>query len=100
MNYVLLNGIVLVIVSVFCYLYFIRHKEAKRNMGPFWGTLAAVLGLTAIFDSLIIAAGIVGYDTGRILGIYIGRAPIEDFAYAAVSVMLVVLLWEYYEHRQ
>ncbi len=102
MNYLLLNGLVLALVVGVGYVLIrklIRHGSGQSIVTPFWYTLALVLGLTAIFDSLIIAAGIVAYDTSRILGAYIGRAPIEDFAYAVVSVIVVVLLWEYYEHR-
>lgn len=100
MNYVLLNGFVLAVVIGICYVFFRSSREEKQNRVAFWGSLAAVIGLTAIFDSLIIAAGIVAYDTSRILTLYIGRAPIEDFAYACVSVILVITLWEYYEHKK
>jgi lycopene cyclase domain-containing protein len=47
-----------------------------------------------VFDSLIIAAGIVGYDTAKILGIYIGTAPIEDFMYALLAAVIVPALWK------
>lgn len=57
-------------------------------------TLAALLIITAIFDSLIIWLGIVAYDASKILGIYIGKAPIEDFAYTIAAVLLVPLLWK------
>lgn len=59
-------------------------------------TLVILLALTAVFDSLIIAAGIVGYDTQRILGLYIGRAPIEDFLYTIVVVPLSIAFWRFY----
>lgn len=102
MNYLLLNGVVLGIVAVVGYTVLRslqRGKPRRRITKPFWYTLGVVLVLTAVFDSLIIAAGIVAYDASRILEVYIGRAPIEDFAYACVSVILVVVLWEYYEHN-
>lgn len=62
-------------------------------------TMAPLLVLTAIFDSLIIYAQIVGYNRLHILGWYIWRAPIEDFIYAIVSVLLVSSLWEYYASK-
>lgn len=59
-------------------------------------TLFALLVLTAIFDSLIIASGIVAYNTDYILNIYVGKAPIEDFMYTIVVVPLSVALWRFY----
>jgi lycopene cyclase domain-containing protein len=60
--------------------------------------LAAVLCIcTAIFDSLIVAFDIVAYDTDRILGIYIGTAPVEDFFYSLLAAVIVPYLWKKYE---
>ncbi len=53
-----------------------------------------LLVLTAIFDNLIIASGIVGYNKGKLLGIYIGVVPIEDFAYTVVAILLVPAIWK------
>lgn len=58
-----------------------------------WATLSILLLMTTVFDSLIIAAEIVGYDASKILGVYIGRAPIEDFFYAIAAAVLVPVLW-------
>lgn len=99
MNYLTLNGLVLIGVIITAYLYVRQYKYSRSSQRAFWYTLLAVLSLTAVFDSLIIACGIVAYDTSHILGVYIGRAPIEDFAYACVSVIVVVILWEYYDHQ-
>lgn len=55
--------------------------------------LAAILGTTAVFDNLIIWSGIVAYDETRILGLRIGLAPVEDFLYAIVAVLLSASLW-------
>ena len=56
-------------------------------------TLAALLAMTAVFDNLIIMAGIVDYDPSKILGIYINQAPVEDFIYAVLAAILVPALW-------
>ncbi len=55
--------------------------------------LVVLLILTAVFDSLIVGFGIVGYDAQKILGIYVGNAPIEDFFYAVLAVILVPAIW-------
>lgn len=81
-------AVVLVVVRIFT-----RTKPDSR----FLVSLAIVLGMTAVFDSLIIASGIVGYNHSTLLGWYIGRAPIEDFAYAVVAVILTATLWEYFD---
>lgn len=62
------------------------------NKATYW-TLALLLLLTAIFDSLIIAANIVAYDSEKILGLTIGSAPIEDFFYTILVVFMIPALW-------
>ena len=49
---------------------------------------------TAIFDNLIVGTGIVAYDESLILGIKIGYAPIEDFAYALAAPLLISIATE------
>jgi lycopene cyclase domain-containing protein len=56
--------------------------------------MVPMLILTAVFDNLIILAGIVGYDEAKLLGISIGVVPIEDFAYTVVAVLLVPAIWK------
>jgi lycopene cyclase domain-containing protein len=55
---------------------------------------ALVLLMTLVFDNLIILAGIVGYDEALISGIKLGIAPIEDFSYTLVGLVLIPLTWE------
>ena len=50
---------------------------------------SVMLFLTLVFDNLIIASGIVDYDPEKISGIRLGVAPIEDFAYALVALVLI-----------
>lgn len=95
MRYALLNLVVLAVLLIFSWLLVRRNLVSKR----YGYTLAALVGMTAVFDSLIIAMGIVGYNNAHILGVYIGRAPLEDFAYAIAAALLVPALWEYYDRR-
>jgi lycopene cyclase domain-containing protein len=64
---------------------------------PLWRAagLAAlgVLILTAVFDNVLVGAGIVGYDHALISGTFVGLAPVEDFAYAVAAVVLLPSLW-------
>jgi lycopene cyclase domain-containing protein len=52
-----------------------------------------VLILTAVFDNVLVGTGIVGYDLALISGVFVGVAPIEDFAYAIAAVLLLPSLW-------
>jgi len=56
-------------------------------------TAIAVLVLTVIFDNVLVGVGIVGYDAALISGVFIGVAPIEDFAYAISAIVLLPSLW-------
>jgi lycopene cyclase domain-containing protein len=74
----------------------------RRRLGlrvTFW-TLAVMVLLTAVFDNLIIAAGLVAYDSTQIHGFKIGLAPIEDFAYTIFAVVVVPLLWRLMERKK
>lgn len=94
-RYAVLNLIVLSLLLGIAWLLVRRNLLTKR----YGFTLVALLIMTALFDSLIIAAGIVGYDITRILGVYIGKAPVEDFAYAIAAALFVPALWEYYDKK-
>lgn len=52
-----------------------------------------MLFLTLIFDNLIIGMHIVTYSSQHILGIYLGKVPIEDFAYTLVAGTLIPSIW-------
>lgn len=62
-----------------------------------WTAVAIVTGvlllLTAVFDNLMIGIGLVGYDEAFIGGLYVGIAPLEDFAYAIAAAVLLPSLW-------
>ncbi|MEY4396542.1 MAG: hypothetical protein RLZZ40_298 [Actinomycetota bacterium] len=61
--------------------------------------VAALLVSTALFDNLIVGSGLVAYDESRILGVRIGVAPIEDFLYAIVAVLVTASLWQILRRR-
>jgi lycopene cyclase domain-containing protein len=72
----------------------IPPKTRRPNLGLKYAiTLVVLLAFTAVFDNLIIGAGIVAYDPAKISGIYIGIAPIEDFAYSVAAVLVLPTLW-------
>jgi lycopene cyclase domain-containing protein len=61
--------------------------------------LLLVVGLTALFDPIMIAVGLVAYDPDKLLGLHWLGAPIEDFAYALFAVPFVACLWHLLERR-
>jgi lycopene cyclase domain-containing protein len=87
-TYLVLTVIVLAIVGVVCVPVLRRLPPA-----PIVGSGAALLVLTAIFDSLIVGQGLTVYDPSRILGVSVGRAPIEDFGYTIAAILLMPALW-------
>ena len=58
--------------------------------------LLILMLMTAVFDNLIILAGIVSYDESKLSGIKVLVAPIEDFAYTLVLVPLIALVQSYF----
>ncbi|MCZ4066663.1 lycopene cyclase domain-containing protein [Microbacterium sp. H37-C3] len=56
-----------------------------------WSSVAAVVLvlLTAVFDNVMIAAGLFTYPEEHLSGIRIGLAPLEDFAYPLCAAFLV-----------
>ncbi|MCG2624853.1 lycopene cyclase domain-containing protein [Arthrobacter sp. I2-34] len=54
---------------------------------------AVLCVLTALFDNLMIAAGLFGYSQGHISGWRIGLAPLEDFSYILAAAILLPALW-------
>ncbi len=92
-RYLLLNGIVLLVVILLLRIVKLSRIELKNI--ALTGFFVSVL--TAIFDPLIILAGIVAYNRQFTLGVNFWNAPIEDFAYALVAAIIVPLLWRYYE---
>jgi lycopene cyclase domain-containing protein len=67
-----------------------RRRLAMAAAGA---AAVVVLVLTAIFDSLMIAAGLFTYAPEMISGTFIGLAPLEDFAYPVAAVLLLPALW-------
>jgi lycopene cyclase domain-containing protein len=68
----------------------------RKWLNPGALRLAALLTLfmTLVFDNLIVLAGIVGYDEKLISGIKLGVAPIEDFSYTLLGLVMIPLTWE------
>lgn len=91
MTYWLLNLAFLAVVALVVVAALLSRRAPRwRNVG-----LAAIplVILTAVFDNVLVGVGIVAYDPGRISGVRLGVAPVEDFSYAIAAVVLLPCLW-------
>ena len=91
MTYLLLTASILAAAMI--YFFLMRSYIASK---PLVSASAVMLLITAIFDNVIIATGIVAYDEAKISGIKIGVAPIEDFAYTVVALLVVPTLFNFF----
>ena len=94
MSYPLLTIVVLGIFSIYAVL-----MRRWLSLKPLTFAALVMFALTAIFDNVIIGTGIVAYDDDLLLGIKILYAPIEDFAYTAVALVLVPSLFNLFRTK-
>lgn len=74
----------------------LSRVSPSRRRPTLLTSLAALLvvgALTAVFDSLMIAAGLFTYAEEHLVGWRIGLAPIEDFSYVLVVALMLPALW-------
>jgi lycopene cyclase domain-containing protein len=93
-TYPLLTLVVLLLFSIYAWL--MRRWINWRFLVP---ASIFMIAMTAIFDNVIIASGIVDYDYERTLGLIIWLAPIEDFAYTLVALVLLPSLFNWLRSR-
>ena len=67
----------------------VRRPAFGRRMAA--SAIAAVMlvALTAVFDNVMIAAGLFTYPAEHLSGVRIGLAPLEDFSYPLCAAFLV-----------
>jgi lycopene cyclase domain-containing protein len=85
----LLMGIGLVAVAAAIAGALRKHLDARVLL---WSGLVLIV-MTAVFDNLIIGAGIVAYDETKITGMMVGLAPLEDFSYTIAGMLLLPAVW-------
>lgn len=86
-------------VTLMVTLVTVRLPAFGRRMAA--SVLAAVVlvVLTAVFDNLMIAAGLVAYPPEHLSGLRIGVAPLEDFAYPVCGAFLLPAVWTLLNRR-
>ena len=99
MTYWALNAVFLTLVLLVVVVALIRRRAGNGNNGNGinWTalglTMILLLLMTAVFDNVMIGVGLVGYNNTLISGVFVGIAPLEDFAYAIAAVVLLPALW-------
>lgn len=65
----------------------------RAHAGGIAVTVVVLVVLTAVFDTVMIATGLFHYSPEHLLGVHIGLAPLEDFAYPIAGAILLPALW-------
>jgi len=92
---IVLNVIVLAVLGAVSWPV-LRHMRAM----PIVWTVVHLCVLTAVFDTIMIDAGLYVFDPDKILGWYIWGAPLEDFAYAIAAAVGMPVLWVFLGRRR
>lgn len=93
MTYAGVNLIFLGLATAVAAVAWVRRPAYRRRLPASALALAAVLVLTAGFDNIMIGVGLVAYDPAAISGLFVGIAPVEDFAYPVAAALLLPALW-------
>lgn len=94
MTYPVLTAIVLMIFVI--YTFVMRRWISPKALVP---ATVFMLLMTVVFDNIIIGTGIVDYDYEKTAGIRLFLAPIEDFAYTLVALVLVPSLFNFFRSK-
>lgn len=87
-TYLIVNLIVLTVVLV------LLRPRIARPLRAWLFTAIIITGLTLVFDNLLIWLDMFTYAPDKILGVHIILAPIEDFMYALLAVILLPGVWQ------
>jgi len=91
MTYWSINAVFLGLVAVLVVVSVLRRRVPHwRAVGI---TAVVLLIMTAIFDNIMIGVGLVAYNPDLISGVFIGIAPLEDFAYTVAAFFGLPALW-------
>jgi lycopene cyclase domain-containing protein len=97
MTYVTLSLVFLAIAAAVLAVALLTASTRRQLVARWWlpavAAAAALLVLTAVFDNVMIATGLMVYEPGHLAGILIGAAPIEDFAYPLAGLLLLPAVW-------
>ena len=70
-----------------------RRTLLTRWIMPIVAAGVVLMILTAVFDNVMILVGLITYDQTTISGLFVGLAPLEDFAYPLAGLILLPSVW-------
>lgn len=71
----------------------LRRVAPRAVFKPMLFAAVVLFALTALFDNVMIAAGLFGYGEQALTGVRVGLAPVEDFLYPLCAVLFMPALW-------
>jgi lycopene cyclase domain-containing protein len=97
MTYALLSLVFLAIAAVVLVVALATAAD-RRSLLRRWALPVVITGvllfaLTAVFDNVMIAIGLMTYADATLTGIHLGLVPIEDFSYPLAGLLLLPALW-------
>lgn len=92
MSYLQLSAVFLAVAAAAGTVLVLLGRRRPHG-GALTLTALALLVLTAVFDTIMIATGLFHYSPEQLAGVHIGLAPLEDFAYPIAGVLLLPALW-------
>ena len=89
MSYALLAGLFLLPPVMLAAAAAVVRRPGKRWWLVTAATIAGLLALTLVFDSVMIAADLFRYDEEQLSGIRIALVPVEDLAWPIAAGLLL-----------
>ncbi|GIG20460.1 hypothetical protein Cch01nite_11840 [Cellulomonas chitinilytica] len=87
----------LVVLAAAAVLAVVGARAARLRGTPFGVpvvvTLAVLVVLTVVFDSVMIGADLFRYDPATLLGAQVWRAPVEDLAWPVAAALALPSVW-------
>lgn len=93
MSYAGLAGLFLIVPVLVTALAVVLRRPGRGWWAVTAGTIVVLWVMTAVFDSLMIAADLFRFEESELLGVRIGLAPIEDLAWPLAAGLLLPSLW-------
>ena len=94
MTYLGLAGLFLLPVVLLVLLTSLRRRLDRRWWTVTGLTLAVLLVLTVVFDSLMIHVDLFRFEESQLTGVRLLLAPVEDLAWPVAAAFLLPTLWQ------
>lgn len=93
MSYAALAGLFLLPPLAVTALTVLLRRPGRRWWLLTAGTIAVLLVLTIVFDTVMVAVDLFRYDHSLLSGWMIGIVPVEDLAWPVAAGLLLPSLW-------